>query len=315
MPKIVLAAPTIAAMMSVTWSAWMNVGLVSSVPDRREAVLEHPVEDHPHRDHEQEQQIPERCESQEVAAHASCLRVQRSIRSAPTSTTSDSASSTTETAAAADGASLSIWLKMYHGRDLGLERDVPGDEDDCPELADRPSEGERDAREDRRHEVRQHDPPEGRERAGAERGRGLLHLPVELEQNGLHRPDDEGERDEQEREPDRDLREGDVDCRTGSSARSRASSVRPATIVGSANGRSMTALTMLLPGNESRTSTQAISVPLTALIATTISEMANVSFRAATASGRVTAFQKLAQPSSNADATTAAIGMRTIRLR
>ena len=61
--------------------------------------------------------------------------------------------------------------------------------------------------------------------------------------------------------------------------------MRPATIVGSANGRSMIALTMLLPGSESRTSTQAISVPVTALIATTISEMANVSFSAATASG------------------------------
>ena len=108
MPKIVLAGTTIAVMMSVTWSAWMNEAARELVPHRCEAVLEHPVEDHPHRDHEQEQQVPERCESQEVAVHASCLRVQRSIRSAPTSTTSDRASSTTETAAAADGASLSI---------------------------------------------------------------------------------------------------------------------------------------------------------------------------------------------------------------
>ena len=40
-----------------------------------------------------------------------------------------------------------------------------------------------------------------------------------------------------------------------------ASSVSPATIVGSANGRSMSALTSRLPRNSSRTSTQAMSVP------------------------------------------------------
>ena len=45
-----------------------------------------------------------------------------------------------------------------------------------------------------------------------------------------------------------------------------ASSVRPATIVGSANGRSISALTIRLPGNSSRTSTQATSVPITAPI-------------------------------------------------
>ena len=40
----------------------------------------------------------------------------------------------------------------------------------------------------------------------------------------------------------------------------------PATIVGSANGRSMTALMIALPGNSSRTSTQAIIVPMMQLI-------------------------------------------------
>ena len=58
-----------------------------------------------------------------------------------------------------------------------------------------------------------------------------------------------------------------------------------------------------------------MSVPVTALIATTMSEAANVSFRVATASGRVTSSQKLAQPPSNAFATTAAIGIRTMTLR
>jgi hypothetical protein len=51
------------------------------------------------------------------------------------------------------------------------------------------------------------------------------------------------------------------------------------------------------------------------LIATTMSEMAKVSLKVATASGRVTSSQKPPQPSSNALATTAAIGTRTIRLR
>ena len=50
------------------------------------------------------------------------------------------------------------------------------------------------------------------------------------------------------------------------------SSVRPATIVGSANGRSMSALTTDLPGKSSRTRTQAMSVPMTALMTTTKSE-------------------------------------------
>ena len=57
----------------------------------------------------------------------------------------------------------------------------------------------------------------------------------------------------------------------------------PATIVGSANGRSMIALTTRLPRKSSRTSTQAISVPMTALIAVTTSEMSSVNRSAATA--------------------------------
>ena len=42
-----------------------------------------------------------------------------------------------------------------------------------------------------------------------------------------------------------------------------------ATIVGSANGRSISALTTRLPGKSSRTSTQAMSVPMTALTTAT----------------------------------------------
>ena len=61
----------------------------------------------------------------------------------------------------------------------------------------------------------------------------------------------------------------------------------------------MSALTILLPGNSSRTRTQAIIVPMTALITTTISEAIRVSFSDATACSPVTAVQKVSQPSSS----------------
>ena len=67
----------------------------------------------------------------------------------------------------------------------------------------------------------------------------------------------------------------------------------PATIVGSANGRSITELTIDLPRKSSRTSTQAMRVPNTALISATIPASARVSFSAATPSGLETASQKL----------------------
>ena len=58
----------------------------------------------------------------------------------------------------------------------------------------------------------------------------------------------------------------------------------PATIVGSANGRSMSALTTRLPGNSSRTSTQAISVPADRVDRPRRAERAgSVNFSAATA--------------------------------
>ena len=78
----------------------------------------------------------------------------------------------------------------------------------------------------------------------------------------------------------------------------RISSTRPATIVGSANGRSMSVLMTPSPGKLSRTSTQAISVPKTALMTTSTMATPIVSFSAATASGVVIAVQKLSQPPS-----------------
>src|SRR5829696_3264368 len=95
----------------------------------------------------------------------------------------------------------------------------------------------------------------------------------------------------------------------------RASRVMPATIVGRAKGRSMRALTTRLPGNWSRTSTQAMTVPIAAFPAATSSETTKVKRRAARAWGWVAASQKAAQPSRLERHTTAVSGSTTIRLR
>src|SRR4051794_10441611 len=88
----------------------------------------------------------------------------------------------------------------------------------------------------------------------------------------------------------------------------------PATTVGSANGRSISALITRLPGNSSRTSTQATTVPKTALIAATTSAVSSVSSSALTDWRLETVSQKCAMPPSVDFATTAASGRRTIRL-
>ena len=69
-----------------------------------------------------------------------------------------------------------------------------------------------------------------------------------------------------------------------------------ATIVGSAKGRSMSALTKRLPGKSSRTSTQAMSVPMTALMQRDDGRHDQGHRRAASATGAVTASQKPAEP-------------------
>jgi hypothetical protein len=94
-----------------------------------------------------------------------------------------------------------------------------------------------------------------------------------------------------------------------------ASRTRPATIVGSANGRSMTLFTIDRPGKRSRTSTQAVIVPKTALTSAARTATITLSFSAATASGFDTADQKPDQPSSPDAATTAARGSTTISVR
>src|SRR5450756_2462954 len=86
-------------------------------------------------------------------------------------------------------------------------------------------------------------------------------------------------------------------------------------MVGSAKGRSMSALTMVLPGKVSRTSTQAMMVPTTALIAATAKDETRLSCSAARVSGLLTTRQIAAGPSSAACPATAASGMSTMTLR
>ena len=74
----------------------------------------------------------------------------------------------------------------------------------------------------------------------------------------------------------------------------------------------MTAFTSALPRNESRTSTQAVIVPRTALISATAIEVQSVSFSAATASGLETTSQKPRAPAFVDSKTSAAIGSATI---
>src|SRR5690348_16181999 len=76
----------------------------------------------------------------------------------------------------------------------------------------------------------------------------------------------------------------------------------------------MRELTSDLPGNSSRTSTQASNVPVTALTAETAIATRMVNLNAATASGDETAFQKPESPLSVLVATSAASGSSTITL-
>src|SRR4029079_6484930 len=82
-----------------------------------------------------------------------------------------------------------------------------------------------------------------------------------------------------------------------------------------ANGRSMIGLTRDFPANESRTSTQAMIVPKTAVVSTARGAVITDSFRAATAGGEETTAQTPAQPLPVDFQTTAAIGSTTTTSR
>src|SRR3984957_20356804 len=85
-----------------------------------------------------------------------------------------------------------------------------------------------------------------------------------------------------------------------------ASSVRPATIVGSANGRSISALMIRLPGKSSRTRTHATIVPITAPTSATTTDTPRVTPSARTASVLLTDAQSALGLWAKALTTTAA---------
>ena len=86
-------------------------------------------------------------------------------------------------------------------------------------------------------------------------------------------------------------------------------------MVGSANGRSMTASTTPFPTNRSRTSIQAIAVPARALTSAQIAATPSVSFSAAIASGRVAWCQNASSASARELQMSAARGRSTTMLR
>ena len=83
--------------------------------------------------------------------------------------------------------------------DLGLEREVARDEHDGAELADGAGEGEAGAGEDRRQDAREDDAAQYLARRGAEGGRSLFGLRIELGQDRLDAADAEGQCHEEQR--------------------------------------------------------------------------------------------------------------------
>ena len=77
----------------------------------------------------------------------------------------------------------------------------------------------------------------------------------------------------------------------------------------------MTALTIPLPRNESRTSTHAIAVPVTALKAATSRAATSVNFSAEAASAFVISSQNVPSPCARELQMSAASGTSTIKLR
>ena len=105
------------------------------------------------------------------------------------------------------------------GRGLGLERDVPGQQDQRAELADRPGEGERAAGEDRRasgsgrrmlRKIRRFEAP-------SEAAASSISWSSSIS-TGCTARIDERQRHEQQRHDDRGRGVGDVDRRSGCSA-------------------------------------------------------------------------------------------------
>ena len=130
----------------------------------------------------------------------------------PSSTTNAITSSTTDTAAAPVTLSLSIWQKMNTDATSVLNGRLPVISTSEPNSPTARANASADAGEDRRAEAGRMTRRKVVKLRGPERRGRLLHLPVELDQDRLHRPDDERQRHEQQRQHDGEARVGHVDA-------------------------------------------------------------------------------------------------------
>src|SRR5690606_17858692 len=91
----------------------------------------------------------------------------------------------------------------------------------------------------------------------------------------------------------------------------KVASITPATSVGTASGRSISADTRALPGNRWRTKIHAVAVPNSVLIPPTSSALQSVSQSAARATGDIARAQNVARPSASPNCTRPTSGTAT----
>ena len=185
-------------------------------------------------------------------------------------------SSTTETAAAPAGSSFSIWVKTLTEATSvlnGMLPEMSTTEPNSPMARAKPRPlpvrmaGSRVGRMMRRRMVG----------GGAERRGRLLHVAVQLQQDRLHGTHHERQRDEQQGQQDARLGVGEVEAERALGAVQRQQ--RQAGDDRRQGERQVDQrVDERLPGNSSRTRSQAMSVPMTALMATTMSARNRVSW-------------------------------------
>ena len=93
-------------------------------------------------------------------------------------------------------------------------RNVAGNEDDRAVFADAAREGQREAGEQGRIDMRQDHLEDGAQPAGAEQGGRFFDVAFDLFEDGLHGAHHEGQADEDQRDDDAQRREGDLQARS-----------------------------------------------------------------------------------------------------
>ncbi|CDN41781.1 hypothetical protein BN871_AL_00280 [Paenibacillus sp. P22] len=107
-------------------------------------------------------------------------------------------------------------LQLRHDQqrsNLRAHRHVAGDEDDGAVFADAPGERKREAGQERRRQLRQHDAQNRAPSSGSKHDGRLLDLCVQILQYGLDSPDDEGQTNEDQGDRNAERREGHLDAK------------------------------------------------------------------------------------------------------